>query len=147
MRSTAGMSSVQTASILSSLCKVCYFSSFISILCNFPAYSMEDTFFQWFHVTVLHLWMLSCRLTLEPDEKYLMYRQHLLKLLWNDVEQRMPLYFEKSEVYRFKRKINIHLYECLMTAYAELDEVLLLQFFLSDYVKLKAVFKGILIVD
>nr|ACO11411.1 Ubiquinol-cytochrome c reductase complex chaperone CBP3 homolog [Caligus rogercresseyi] len=49
------------------LCAKC--SSNIDSLAWFEAYEMEDTFFSWFKVVELHVWMISLRLLQDPSSE------------------------------------------------------------------------------
>ena len=66
----------------------------------FDKFSMPDTFFSWFLVTELHVWLISVRLMAEGD-KGKSIRNHLFSLLWEDVEKRSKL----LDVSLLKKKI------------------------------------------
>ena len=49
---------------------------------------MEDSFFSWFLVTELHLWMLSCRLMADGTPEARQIRNALVDMLWRDCEEK-----------------------------------------------------------
>ncbi|KAJ8941459.1 hypothetical protein NQ318_016899 [Aromia moschata] len=49
-------------------------------------FSLPDTFYSWFVVTELHIWMLSVRAMAEEDGRHI--RNFLVEALWLDVAQR-----------------------------------------------------------
>ncbi|KAJ8679744.1 hypothetical protein QAD02_015531 [Eretmocerus hayati] len=53
----------------------------------FKEYSMEDTFFSWFLITELHVYMLSLRL-MQDDDIGLKLRNSVVEAMWRDTETR-----------------------------------------------------------
>ncbi|VEN57338.1 unnamed protein product [Callosobruchus maculatus] len=53
----------------------------------FEQYDLPDTFYSWFVVTELHIWMLSVRSMAQGDEGRFL-RNCIIEALWNDVAQR-----------------------------------------------------------
>ncbi len=51
-------------------------------------FRMPDTFFSWFLVTELHLWMLSVRIMAEGVEESFEARDVLIEMFWTDCEKR-----------------------------------------------------------
>ena len=48
---------------------------------------MEDTFFSWFLVTEIHVWMLMLRVMQEENNGVQM-RNYIVEAMWNDVKIR-----------------------------------------------------------
>lgn len=53
----------------------------------FEELNLPDTFYSWFVIMELHIWMLSVRAMAEGDEGKLI-RNGMLEALWNDVKHR-----------------------------------------------------------
>lgn len=53
----------------------------------FKELKLPDTFYSWFVITELHIWMLSARAMAEGDDGRLL-RNSLIEALWGDVQQR-----------------------------------------------------------
>lgn len=54
----------------------------------FEEYALNDTFYSWFTVTELHIWMLATRAMAEGEEGVAL-RNALVECLWVDVTERM----------------------------------------------------------
>lgn len=54
----------------------------------FNEFNLPDTFFSWFTVTELHIWMLSLRAVAEGDDGRIL-RNAIIEALWTDVAQRI----------------------------------------------------------
>ena len=53
--------------------------------------NLPDTFFSWFVITEIHVWMMMCRLMAEgPEGKF--GRNELVKSLWEDCDKRITIY-------------------------------------------------------
>ena len=57
----------------------------------FKELKLPDTYFSWFVVTELHMWMIMSRLMAEGKEGKFA-RNELVKCLWDDCDQRLRLY-------------------------------------------------------
>jgi cytochrome b pre-mRNA-processing protein 3 len=67
----------------------------INYLDFFEELHLPDTFYSWFVVTELHIWMISARAMADGDDgKFL--RNYLVEALWNDVNQRIKHLGEDS---------------------------------------------------
>jgi len=53
----------------------------------FETFDMPDTFYSWFLVTELHVWLMGCRLMTEGDQGRLV-RNSMVEALWADCENR-----------------------------------------------------------
>lgn len=51
-------------------------------------FSLPDTFYSWFVITELHIWMLSTR-AMADGENGRFLRNSVVEALWNDVDQRV----------------------------------------------------------
>ncbi|KAJ3641154.1 hypothetical protein Zmor_027671 [Zophobas morio] len=60
----------------------------VNYLDFFQELDLPDTFYSWFVVTELHIWMISARAMAEGDDGRLL-RNYLVEALWNDVGQRI----------------------------------------------------------
>lgn len=58
------------------------------MLIYFLDFNMPDTFYSWFLVTELHVWMLMVRYMAEGDNGK-MVRNNLVEAMWNDVDNRL----------------------------------------------------------
>lgn len=57
----------------------------------FRELNLPDTFFSWFVITEIHVWMMMCRLMAEgPEGKF--GRNELVKCLWDDCDKRITIY-------------------------------------------------------
>lgn len=54
----------------------------------FGDYALADTFYSWFTVTELHIWMLSTR-TMAEGEEGVVLRNAIIECLWGDVVERI----------------------------------------------------------
>lgn len=54
----------------------------------FEEYAVKDTFYSWFTVTELHIWMLSTRAMAEGEDGTVL-RNAIIECLWIDVAERM----------------------------------------------------------
>lgn len=70
----------------------------------FDELELNDTFYSWFVITELHIWMLSVRFMAEGEQGRFM-RNYLTEALWNDVSQRIKKLGEVVLLY-----FNIFLY-------------------------------------
>ncbi|MCL4128042.1 UNVERIFIED_CONTAM: hypothetical protein GTU68_032257 [Idotea baltica] len=87
----------------------------------FKVCKMPDTFYSWYLVTELHLWMLCTRLMAEGTEGKVV-RDTLLKTLWMDVEERAKK-LEGSNVSARKEQVQ-ELTEHFRTSFLSYDESL-----------------------
>ncbi|XP_011496540.1 PREDICTED: ubiquinol-cytochrome-c reductase complex assembly factor 1 [Ceratosolen solmsi marchali] len=53
----------------------------------YKEFTMEDTFFSWFLITELHVWMLMLRV-MQEGENGLNLRNYIVEAMWNDVNIR-----------------------------------------------------------
>lgn len=54
----------------------------------FKEYGLKDTFYSWFVVTELHIWMLATRTMAEGEEGTIL-RNGIIECLWVDVLERI----------------------------------------------------------
>lgn len=54
----------------------------------FEEFALPDTFYSWFTVTELHIWMLSVRAMAEGDDGRII-RNNMVQALWTDVGLRI----------------------------------------------------------
>lgn len=54
----------------------------------FEEFALPDTFYSWFVVTELHIWMLSTRAMAEGNDGNIL-RNAIVECLWTDVVQRI----------------------------------------------------------
>ncbi|XP_044756332.1 ubiquinol-cytochrome-c reductase complex assembly factor 1 isoform X2 [Coccinella septempunctata] len=89
----------------------------------FEELDLPDTFYSWFVVTELHLWMLSARAMAEGTDGRLI-RNTLVEALWADVLQRVKKLGSRSNPIDIRGKI-VELSEQLQASYIAYDEGLL----------------------
>lgn len=54
----------------------------------FNLFKMKDTFFSWYLVTELHVWMVMLRCMQMQDDRGMKFRNKLLNVFWTDVDMR-----------------------------------------------------------
>ncbi len=54
----------------------------------FRHFGLEDTYYSWYLVTELHVWMLSVRLMADGSPEARAVRDALIEMLWRDCEER-----------------------------------------------------------
>ena len=64
---------------------------------------MDDTFFSWFLVTELHIWMLSVRLMAEGTEEGRHVRNSMVQGLWKDCDERWRKAFKGDQFDKAKQ--------------------------------------------
>ena len=57
----------------------------------FDYFDMPDTFFSWFLITELHMWMLINRIMVNNDEDFEKVRNFMIATLWQDCQIRVKL--------------------------------------------------------
>jgi len=107
----------------------------------FRVFDMPDTFYSWFLVTELHVWMLSSRIMTE-GEYGMEVRNALVEALWQDCELRAKAIGDQASSVRSKQILQISeefqaalfIYdEGLLGGDKELANALYRRFFLSMY--------------
>lgn len=86
----------------------------------FEELDMPDTFYSWFVVTELHLWMLSARAMAEGKDGRVI-RNTLVEALWADVLERVKKLGSKGNPIDIRSKI-VELSEQLQASYIAYDE-------------------------
>ena len=72
----------------------------------FATFSMPDTFYSWFLVTELHVWMLAVRL-MEEGKEGRVVRNYMIEALWQDCEARAKMIGDQSAASRSKDIISM----------------------------------------
>jgi len=72
----------------------------VDVLDFFREFDLPDTFFSWYIVSELHLWMISVRLMSEDCNDCQEVRNWMLKQFWNDCDTRAKEVGEKSATER-----------------------------------------------
>ncbi|XP_077862921.1 ubiquinol-cytochrome-c reductase complex assembly factor 1-like [Saccoglossus kowalevskii] len=86
--------------------------TFIKV-CNLP-----DTFFSWFLITQLHVWMCMVRLRKEGKEgKYILH--YLVLAMWHDVQQRGTVLGVNSVKMRESLRQMLEIFQGMLFAYDE----------------------------
>lgn len=97
----------------------------------FDELNISDSFYSWFVLTELHVWMMMCRLMAEGKEGRFA-RNELVKMLWEDCGERLKLYKINS---KNSRKILESLngqFRAAIIAYDEVsDELIYMLLFFS----------------
>jgi len=105
----------------------------------FRVFGMPDTFYSWFLVTELHVWMLSCRLMEEGDYGR-QTRNAIVEALWLDCDLRaksigdMPASMRSKQITSISEEFQAALFvydEGLLAGDKELANALWRRFFLS----------------
>lgn len=92
-----------------------------STFCN--EWHLEDTFEGWFNTTLIHIWMLFCRVMKEGKEGRFI-RDEMSQILWEDVEVRYKLHFPSVGASNRKQYL-VELGHIFKAALMSLDEGLL----------------------
>lgn len=85
----------------------------------FQQFEMEDTFFSWFLVTEMHVWMLSVRIMQEVENGPKL-RNYLIEAMWKDVKVRAKILgIANSQVMRSQLELLSEQFNASLVGYDE----------------------------